>query len=195
MGGVPDTSGNWDSEEQLWQTGIMLPEEARPMRVVKLLVLAALLAMVPGAARSAGREIYPAPAQAKADLAAALKAAAAAHKRILLDFGGNWCGDCQVLDIYLHDPANRPILEANFVLVHINIGMMDVNLDIAKKYDVPLDKGVPALAVLTEKGGLLYSQKNGQFEAMRNLQSSAVTQFLVQWKPVKPGCSTVVVDC
>ena len=39
------------------------------------------------------RAIYPDPAQAPADLAAALKTAAASHKRIVLDFGGNWCGD------------------------------------------------------------------------------------------------------
>ena len=165
------------------------------LKTVKLLVLAALLVLSVGAARSANREIYPAPAQAKADLAAALKTAAATHKRILLDFGGNWCGDCQVLDLYFHDPKNLPILEANFVLVHINIGTMDANLDIAKSYDVPLDKGVPALAVLTEKGGLLYSQKNGQFESMRHMESSSVTQFLVQWKPLRPGCSTVMVTC
>jgi thiol-disulfide isomerase/thioredoxin len=158
------------------------------LKTVKLLVLAALLVLSVGPARSANREIYPAPAQAKADLAAA-------HKRILLDFGGNWCGDCQVLDLYFHDPKNLPILEANFVLVHINIGTMDANLDIAKSYDVPLDKGVPALAVLTEKGGLLYSQKNGQFESMRHMESSSVTQFLVQWKPLRPGCSTVMVTC
>ena len=94
-----------------------------------------------GTASSATRDIYPDPAQAKADLAAALKTAAATHKRILLDFGGNWCGDCQVLDIYFHDPANRPILEANFVLVHVNIGMMDANLDLAKKYQSPARQG------------------------------------------------------
>ena len=137
----------------------------------------------------------PIPSQAKADLAAALKTAAATHKRVLVDFGGNWCGDCQVLDIYLHNPSNLPILDANFVLVHVNIGHMDENLDIAKEYEVPLDKGVPALAVLTEKGKLLYSQRNGQFEAMRRMESSAVTQFLLQWKPVKPGCSAVMVTC
>jgi hypothetical protein len=42
---------------------------------------------------------------------------------------------------------------------------------------------------------VLYSQKKGEFEAMRRLQSSNVTDFLVQWKPVKPGCSTVMVTC
>ena len=70
------------------------------------------LLMAAGAASSAGREIYPDPAQARADLAAALKTAAATHKRVLIDFGGNWCGDCQVLDIYFHNETNRPILES-----------------------------------------------------------------------------------
>lgn len=165
------------------------------MKRLKILVFAAALAVTSGTAHSAGREIYPNPSQAKADLAAALKTAAATHKRVLIDFGGNWCGDCQVLNIYFHDPANLSILESNFVLVDVNIGHMDENLDIAKKYEVPIEKGVPALAVLSEKGKLLYSQKAGEFEAMHRMESSAVTQFLVEWKPVKPGCSAVMVTC
>ncbi|MDR3726186.1 MAG: thioredoxin family protein [Terracidiphilus sp.] len=165
------------------------------MKIVKILVLAAGLALAAGTARSASRDIYPDPGQAKAQIAAALKTAAATHKRILLDFGGNWCGDCQVLDIYFHDPKNKPLLEANFVLVHVNVGHMDANLDIAEQYGVPVEKGVPALAVLTERGNLLYSQKSGQFEAMRRMQSSSVTEFLGQWKPVPGPCSVVKVNC
>ncbi len=164
------------------------------MKNLKLFALAALLALAAGSAQSADRDIYPDPSQANADLAAALKTAAATHRRILLDFGGNWCGDCQVLDIYMHDPHNKPLVDANFVVVHINIGHMDANQDIADKYDVPLKRGVPALAVLSEHGALLYSQKNGEFEAMRRMESSALTEFLVKWKSSRP-CSTVVVNC
>lgn len=165
------------------------------MNTLKLIAITVLLAFSAGTAKPATREIYPDPGQAKADVAAALKTAAATHKRILLDFGGNWCGDCQVLDIYFHDPANLPILQANFVLVDINIGRMDENVALAKKYGVPLEKGVPALAVLSEDGKLLYSQKGGEFEAMRHMQSSSVTSFLVQWKPTRQGCSVMVVNC
>jgi thiol-disulfide isomerase/thioredoxin len=176
-----------------------LKVEGSPVKTIKLLGLvglcAALLAVSAGTANPAERDIYPDPSQAKSDLAAALKIAAANHKRVLIDFGGNWCGDCQVLDLYFHNPANLPILDANFVLVHINIGHMDVNEDIAERYEVPLHKGVPALAVLSDKGTLLYSQKAGEFEAMRRMESSAVTSFLVQWKPVKQGCSSVVINC
>ena len=165
------------------------------MKIFKLLALAVLLALGTTNARSANREIYPDPVQAKADLAAAFKTAAETHKRILIDFGGNWCGDCQVLDIYFHNAENLPLLEKNYVLVHVNIGHMDENQDIAAQYQIPLERGVPALAVLSERGKLLYSQKTGEFESMRRMESSSVTNFLVQWKPAKEGCSAVMVNC
>jgi thioredoxin 1 len=69
--------------------------------------------------------------------------------------------------------------------VHINVGHSDANLDIAARYQIPLTKGVPAIAVLDERGKLLYSQKTGEFEAMRRMQTGAVTDFLVRWK--RPG--------
>ena len=131
------------------------------------------------------RQIYPAPEQASADIAAAIKMSAAKHRRVILDFGGDWCPDCQALDTYFNDAANQPILDANFLLVHINIGHVDQNLDIAARYQIPLDKGVPALAVLDMGGKLIYSQRTGEFESMRHLESSALTQFLERWRPGK----------
>jgi thioredoxin 1 len=165
------------------------------MKNCKLFALAALLVFTASLARSAGPDIYPDPGQAKADIAAALKSAAATHRRVLLDFGGNWCGDCKVLDIYMHDEKNKPLVDANFVVVHVNVGHFDANLDIAEQYEIPLKRGVPALAVLSDHGKLLYSQKNGEFEAMRRMESASVTEFLVHWRPDRPGCSAVVVNC
>jgi len=95
----------------------------------------------------------------------------------------------------MHNADNRPILEANYVVVHVNVGEYDANLDLAVKYEIPLKRGVPAIAVLSETGKLLYSQKQGDFAPMRRMDPSAVTRFLVQWKPVKQGCSVMVVNC
>lgn len=153
------------------------------MRLAKYIFLSVLALVVTTAAVGAPPDIYPDPARAHAELAAALKQAAATHKRVLLDFGGNWCPDCRVLDLYLHAPENLPLLEANYVMVHVNIGRMDQNLDIAARYGIPLKKGVPALAVADAHGALLYSQKGGEFESMRTMQPATVTAFLAQWKP------------
>ena len=147
-------------------------------------VLVALLALgISATAQS--RIIYSATADPHADIAQAVKTATSEHKHIILDFGGNWCGDCQVLDIYFHQQPNLPLLERNYVLVHVDVGHMDKNTDVAEKYGIPLKRGVPALAVLDEHGHLLYSQKDGEFEAMRRMDPASVTEFLNQWKPKK----------
>lgn len=143
-------------------------------------------ASVPEASSSATpfvkQHIYSETADPTADIAAALQKASAEHKRVILDFGGDWCGDCQVLDIYFRQSPNAALLANNFVLVHIYIGQMDRNLDVASKYGVPIAKGVPALAVLDASGKLLYSQQTGQFEKMSSMSPSSVTEFLEQWK-------------
>jgi thioredoxin-related protein len=163
--------------------------------LTSLFVVALWLGVASSPANSSGRDLYPDPAEAHADIASALKTAAHTHKRVLVVFGGNWCGDCQVLDIYFHNEQNAPILNANFVLVDVNIGHYDANLELARSYKIPLAKGVPELAILSESGKLLYTTEGAEFESMRKVDASAVTQFLVKWKPTKPGCSVMMVTC
>jgi thioredoxin 1 len=127
--------------------------------------------------------VYPDAAQAPADLRNALAQAAQENKHVLVDFGGNWCPDCLVLDIYLHNPPNLDLLRSNYALVHINIGRYDQNQDLAARYDIPLSKGVPALAVLDSSGKPLYVQRDGEFESMNAIDPAAVTGFLNRWKP------------
>ncbi len=149
----------------------------------------AAVAVAPVSAQSAPaaplfspRHIYSEAANPRADIAAALAQAKSQHKRVLLDFGGDWCPDCQVLDLYLHQPPNAELLEQNFVLVHIWIGQMDANLDVAARYGVPIAKGVPALSVLDADGKVLYAQKTGEFNNMSHMDAASVTGFLEAWK-------------
>jgi thiol-disulfide isomerase/thioredoxin len=127
--------------------------------------------------------VYPSSAEAKTDIAAALAAAARDHKRVLLDFGGNWCSDCHILDATFHYPEVARLLGPNYEVVHINIGEYDRNLDLAEKYQIPLKRGVPELAVLDAKGNLLVSQKNADFENTSKIGLKDVMDFLERWKP------------
>ena len=126
------------------------------------------------------KNLYPPIEQAPADVKKALAEAAHTHKRILLDFGGDWCGDCQVLDIYFNQSPNKELLDKYFVKVNVNIGQEDANVDLAHKYGVPL-QGVPALAVLDWRGKVLYSQSK-EFSDMRYMEPKSVTDFLNKWK-------------
>ena len=134
-------------------------------------------------AKAAERDIYPANPHAMTEVQDALAKAKREHKRVILDFGGNWCPDCHVLDIYFHQSPNEALLGDNFVLVDVNVGRYDMNMDVAEKYGMNLKKGVPALAVLAPTGKVLYAQTNGEFESMRHMEASSVTDFLNQWKP------------
>src|SRR3954468_1464768 len=128
--------------------------------------------------------LYPADANAKTDIKSAIAQATKEHKRIILDFGADWCLDCHILDNAFHNnPDVSPLLEKSFLVVHIDIGRQNPpkNNDVAVKYHVPLEKGVPALAVLDSNGKLLYSDKGGEFEGARRMTVQSVIDFLEKW--------------
>jgi thioredoxin 1 len=129
-------------------------------------------------------DLYPPPEGAQSEIDSALGTAGREHKRVILVFGANWCFDCHVLDTAFKSPKIAPLVDANYVIVHVSIGDAgDKNLDLAKRYDTPLDKGVPALAVLDADGKVVFSQKSGEFESSARLGPEDVVQFLDKWKP------------
>jgi thioredoxin 1 len=128
------------------------------------------------------KNIYPDGVDARAEIKEAQERAAKAHKRVLLVFGANWCFDCHVLDLAFQRPDFTPVV-SRYEVVHIDIGPDGKkNGDIAKQFDVPLEKGVPALAVLDSQGKLLVSQKHGEFENARAMTPEAILEFLNKWK-------------
>ena len=154
------------------------------MRLMKAWSFALLLGMVAGAgAQFTKKHLYDEHSDQKADIAAGLAQAKREHKRVILDFGGDWCGDCQVLDIYFHQPENAELLAKNFVVVHVFVNSTeDNNLPLAQQYGVPLGKGVPALSVLDADGHVIFAQKTGGFADMRHMDPAAVHEFLMRWK-------------
>jgi thiol:disulfide interchange protein len=134
-------------------------------------------------ALAAESELYSESADARAEIAEALAKASAGHKRVILVFGANWCFDCHALDKAFHSAEIAPVLAANYEVVHVDIGRGEKNQDLMKKYEVPMKRGIPGLAVLAPDGKLVYSQKNGEFENARALSPADFLAFLNKWKP------------
>ena len=160
-------------QTQVWQTGakpqIVAAVRGEPRRLKQPLKL--------------NPSLYNPQADANREIKEALEHAARGHKNVILVFGGNWCYDCHVLDLAFHHPEIEPKLKAHYIVVHVDIGEYNKNLDLAERYQVPLKKGVPALAVLAPDGKLLYSQQAGEFEAARSLAPEDVIAFLKEWQP------------
>ena len=131
---------------------------------------------------STNKEIYVPGLNAHAEIASALKLASQQHKRVLLVFGANWCYDCHVLDLAFRRPDVAAALAPNYEVVHVDVGQGDRNQDIMKQYEVPMARGIPALAVLDASGKLLYSQRGGEFEKARALGPEDLVAFLNKWK-------------
>ncbi len=130
------------------------------------------------------KDLYPADVDAHAEIKEAEEKAAKDHKRLLLVFGANWCFDCHVLDLAFHGKDLAPIIDANYEVVHVDIGPDGKkNADVAGQFDVSLNKGVPTMAVVDPDGKVLVSQKNGEVEDARGLSPEYLAEFLTKWKP------------
>lgn len=135
------------------------------------------------AARQPSSSIYDEQADAHHDITAAITNAEASKRNIVLIFGANWCGDCHALYAQMHKPELASIIEKNFVVVEIDLGRWDKNLDLAETYHVPIKRGIPALAVLDPHGKLLYAMDQGQFADARSMSYESIKAFFEQWKP------------
>jgi hypothetical protein len=133
---------------------------------------------------STSKVIYAPGIDARAEISHALALAAQQHKRVLIVFGANWCYDCHVLDLAFHRADVETVLRKNYEVVHVDVGEGDKNQDLMQQYQVPMKKGIPAVAVLDSSGKLLYSQQGGEFEKARALAPEDVLAFLNKWKPV-----------
>ena len=156
-----------------------------------ILMLTLAIAVVASSAACFGqpvkqeKDIYSASADARNEIHEALQKAEAGHKRVIVVFGANWCFDCHVLDKDFHRADIAPIIAANYEVVHVDIGKGEKNQDLMTKYEVPMKRGIPGLAVLDADGKLIYSQKNGEFENARALAPEDVIAFLNKWKPAR----------
>lgn len=127
-------------------------------------------------------DLYPANADAKKEIEGALTFAANENKRVMLIFGGNWCYDCHVLDQALHEGEAAKIVKESFLLVHVDIGEGNKNLDLVKKYETTLDFGVPTVVLLNGAGHVIYSSTKGEFEPARKMMKKDLVAFLNEWK-------------
>jgi len=128
--------------------------------------------------------VPPAPfsesADAHADVALALSRAQATHKYVLLDFGGNWCPDCRVTSGVLEMKEVQPWVARNFIVVPIDVGRMNKNLDIAEAYGQKIH-AVPTIVVLDASGKILNAGNPTALSDARSMTPQAIVDTLNGW--------------
>ncbi len=125
-------------------------------------------------------------ADARKDIGAALAAAKADGKFVLLDFGANWCPDCIMLSRLFETNSVKPFLTDNFHVVKINVGRFNVNTNITEEYDNPIGKGIPAVVVLNPEGKVLATTRGGELANARTATAQEILDQLKRWRALKP---------
>ena len=120
---------------------------------------------------------YDESADAKADIATALTRAQAENKLMLITFGANWCPDCRAFDKAIRQPELAAAIDERYVLVKIDVGNWDKNIDVIQRFGNPIAGGIPSIVVLDSQEHNLYATKAGQLAASRNMSGSEFARF------------------
>ncbi len=143
----------------------------------------------PGLAQETKVTIYNPSADAKADIDAAIKSAAAENKHVLIQVGGNWCPWCLKLhNLYYSDPVIDSLLKSDYILVMVNYSKENKNHEVLKELESPQRFGFPVLVVLNQKGVRIHTQDTGFLESASGYDVAKVIEFLKGWtvKAVNP---------
>jgi thiol-disulfide isomerase/thioredoxin len=130
---------------------------------------------------------YPYDERADANRAvdAARAEAAAQHKLLLIDLGGNWCPDCRILAGTMDLPEVRAFLDAHYVVVSVDVGRFDKNLQIPARYGLKKRlEGVPSVLIVDPRTDrLVDAGHTAALADARSMTPQALADWLAQWTP------------
>ena len=132
------------------------------------------------------KAIYDEQADAREQIAKALEHAKKENRRVLIQWGANWCGWCHLLhDTFKKDREIRRKLLYEYDLVLIDVGRGDKNVELAAEYKADFKKhGLPYLTVLDADGHAIANQETGSLEAKgegaKGHDPKAVLDFLTE---------------
>ena len=143
-----------------------------------------LFSSMHASSQSEEKKLYDPSANALADIEAAVKKAAAEHKHVLLEAGGNWCKWCIEFNRFtVSDPSIDSLLGKCFVIYHLNYSKENLNASLFEKYGYPQRFGFPVFLVLDAKGNRLHTQNSEYLEQGKSYSKQKTIDFLLQWTP------------
>lgn len=128
---------------------------------------------------------YDEKANADAVVNGAIAKARAQHKLAFIDLGGNWCGDCRVLAALMDEPDFRAFLEAHYVIVSIDVGRFNKNLQVPGRWnatDEMKNGGVPAILIVDPNTNkLVDAGHTAALEDARHMTPQDIMNWFAQW--------------
>lgn len=124
------------------------------------------------------KDIYDVKADAQAQIDAALAKAKKENRRVLVQWGANWCGWCHLLHgTFENDPQVKRKLSYEYDVVLIDVGQFDKHMDVAAAYGADLKgNGLPFLTVIGADGKAVANQETSSLESKKTEGGPEVAQ-------------------
>jgi thioredoxin len=108
----------------------------------------------------------------------ALRGARAQQKVLMVEFGANWCSDCVALSRHFEQEETRDYLQKHFLLLKVDVGEFNRNLDMAKSLGVDINQGIPAAVFFAPDGSRIGATNGGELASSGKYGSNQILAFL-----------------
>ena len=145
-------------------------------------VLVIIISITISFSATAADSLYHPKADARKEIALAVAKARAQNKQVLIQAGGNWCGWCIEFNRFVtNDTSLHSIIQANYIVYHLNYSQENKNPAIFKEYGFPNRFGFPVFLVLNADGNLIHTQNSSYLELGKSYDAPKVKEFLLSW--------------
>jgi thioredoxin-like negative regulator of GroEL len=124
---------------------------------------------------------YDENADADARLAQAFARAKNSGKRVLIDFGGNWCPDCRILAAVMDLPEVKSYVAEHYELVTVDVGRLDRNLGLVQRFGISKLHGVPTVVIAEADGAPLNITNAADLADARSMNPQSIADWLARW--------------
>ena len=148
----------------------------------KILLILSVLVCITTGVNAQAVKVYNEEIDAMEQIHKAVEEARASGRYVMCQVGGNWCPWClRFAEFATKDSVIAPLMEENYVYIHVNYSKGNKNLEAMKYLGNPGRFGYPVFVVLNEEGIPIHIQESESLEEGKGYSRKKVEKFLRLW--------------
>lgn len=120
---------------------------------------------------------------AQDDVDEALSQAALTNKNAIIVMGANWCHDSRALAGWFQTPRFDTMLQENFIVRYIDVGMKDRNIDVAQRFGLDNIVGTPSIIVTDSQGTVLNLESAPTWRNAASRTEDSIFEYFLELAP------------
>jgi hypothetical protein len=98
-------------------------------------------------------------------------------KQPIVIFGANWCPDARLLEGVLQLPTVKKLLNKNCIILNVDVGDYETNIDLFKFFDPAIREGIPRVFIMSLDGDTLNLELNDKMRTARDMTPQEIFNY------------------